>query len=148
MVIGTKKPIMLGEKPASTREMWGTRQALRPMRCDFSIPMSVYSLSQNLPSCHGDQALPTGLAHSQLLTGLQHHRAFALPFAKYFAHLIHIDDDRSMDAYKFSRIESTGQLLDGLAQHETFAAHMQACVIIRRFNPFNLVHIHEGILAA
>jgi hypothetical protein len=89
MVIWTKKPIMLGEKPASTREMWGTRQALRPMRCDHFDPhVRLYCPSQNLPSCHGDQALPTGFAHSQLLTGLQHHRAFALPFAKYLAHLI------------------------------------------------------------
>jgi hypothetical protein len=40
--------------------------------------------------------------------------------------MLDIDDDGAMDADEFLRIESAGELLDCLAQHEVLCSNVQA----------------------
>src|ERR1700735_4088167 len=75
----------------------------------------------------------------------ENHSTLTLSFAKNLTYLIDINDHGTVNAHKLTWIQRLCQLLNCLAQHEAFPADVQACIIVRRFDPFNLIDVDERI---
>jgi hypothetical protein len=87
-------------------------------------------------------------AHAQALTTGQDDGAFASAFASNLVDVVHIGNDRSVDADKLAGREREGELLDALAQHEALRADVQASVVVGGLDPLNLVDVDDSVLLA
>ena len=93
----------------------------------------------------GKYCSPAAFAHLEALTASELYPAFTAALAQDFAHLCDVHNGRAVDAVELARIERVCQLLDGFTQHGT---DMQASVIVGGFDPFDFIHVDEGIPGA
>src|ERR1039458_2749918 len=96
----------------------------------------------------GKYRIPAVLAHLETMPASQLHPAFTAATAQDFAHLRDVHNIPPVDADEVVSIECVRQLLDGFTQHESPRANVQASVVVGGFDPFNFIHIDEGISGA
>jgi hypothetical protein len=96
----------------------------------------------------GEEGLPAGFAHFEAVAVGEEDPAFVASFAEDFADAGNVDDCGAVHADEFAGVEGVGELLDGFAEHELSCADVEAGVVVGCFDPFDVVHVDEGVFGA
>ncbi len=95
-----------------------------------------------------EEAFPACLAHSEPMSVHEHNPAFTSTFADDLPHFLEIDDHRTVDTNELFRIEGVGELLNRFPEHEISIREVQAAVVVRRLDPFDLENVDEEVFCA